>query len=204
MKKIVLTFVSCLALCACQPTANKENSAKADSDSISAATSNEPKEILPSVEARVKGIFTHICSSYNKCTENNGALSPKENFDSLYCTTQWNTMIAKIREEDEMYFDYDYWCEGQDFENLKFENVKVLSQDGQKATVSLDTYNMGEKTQRTLEMVYERDNWYIGDMISKNEYGETDIMKGIEEALAGSKKRGLTLNDKTRRYPTNG
>lgn len=131
------------------------------------------------VKARVVDIYEDVAATYNKSNE---ALDPNlpdsVDFDSKYCSEEWNNTLKEALlsqpDSDEIgVFDYDYWIQGQDYGDVSVSRVHVVSLDGDRAVVTLTVHNMGMDNEIRLNMVYERDDWYIDDIVDNVPPGST-------------------------------
>ena len=138
---------------------------------------------------RVSNIYKDVCDLYNAAQEDSNfdKLSEK-NFDSLYCSEEWNDLLSKVNQydmeqnTDEIgFFDFDYWIMGQDFQDMSFRDVKVLDMHDNGATVSLILVNMDSDIKLKLSMVYERGDWYIDNF--ENLSMEFELKNAMKEYL---------------------
>ena len=131
------------------------------------------------IEDRVNSMYKHVFSEYLKSRYD----LPTTNFDSIYYSQEFyhlDRMIGSIENQlgEPIIHDADYWVWGQDWcddLSVRVLNVEMLS--GKKAKVTINHHNCNDR-QLTLVMVYERNNWFIDDMI-----GQTSMRQGIIEEL---------------------
>jgi len=147
------------------------------------------------VKVRVERIYKHVAKAYNECNNSSDFTLPKENFDEIYCSEDWNTTLKKALESqpdsDEIgLFDYDYWITGQDFGNVSVSDVKVVKLEGDDALVMLSMHNLGSVTKINLKMVYERDNWFIDDMAEGFEYDSISSLKNYMRQYIEEHRKG--------------
>lgn len=139
------------------------------------------------IEDRVNSMYKHVFSEYLKSRYD----LPTTNFDSIYYSQEFyhlDRMIGSIENQlgEPIIHDADYWIWGQDWcddLSVRVLNVEMLS--GKKAKVTINHHNCNDR-QLTLVMVYERNNWFIDDMI-----GQTSMRQGIIEELESFKKEGI-------------
>lgn len=139
------------------------------------------------IEDRVNSMYKHVFSEYLKSRYD----LPTTNFDSIYYSQEFyhlDRMIGSIENQlgEPIIHDADYWVWGQDWcddLSVRVLNVEMLS--GKKAKVTINHHNCNDR-QLTLVMVYERNNWFIDDMI-----GQTSMRQGIIEELESFKKEGI-------------
>ena len=140
------------------------------------------------VEKRVNDIYNHVFSEYLK-----SVYPPSRNvFDSQYFSKDFyhlHKQIGSIENQikEPIVHDVDYWIGGQDWSNdLSFQVLSVEMLNEKKAEVSINIHNCGHDSKDKLVMIYERDNWYIDDMIGTSSWRE-----GILQSLEDCKKEGL-------------
>ncbi|MBR4793709.1 MAG: YARHG domain-containing protein [Bacteroidaceae bacterium] len=139
------------------------------------------------IEDRVNSMYKHVFSEYLKSRYD----LPTTNFDSIYYSQEFyhlDRMIGSIENQlgEPIIHDADYWVWGQDWcddLSVRVLNVEMLS--GKKAKVTINHHNCNDR-QLTLVMVYERNNWFIDDMID-----QTSMRQGIIEELESFKKEGI-------------
>ena len=69
---------------------------------------------------------------------------------------------------------------GQDFQDMSFHDVKVLSMNDNEATVSLTLVNLSD-IKLKLNMVYERGDWYIDNF--ENLSMEFELKNSMQEYI---------------------
>jgi hypothetical protein len=103
-----------------------------------------------------------------------------KNLAPLYCSKDWNVMLAAIAEADKDkdmgFFDADYWVMGQDYQDISADNIKVERQTEQEATAMLDLHNCGNVIQVRLSLVLEDGQWMIDNF--------EDVSNGLDWKLA--------------------
>jgi len=140
------------------------------------------------VEKRVTDIYNYVFSEYLK--SDNPPL--RYNFDSQYFSKDFfhlHDQISSFENQihEPIVHDVDYWICAQDWsKDLAFQVLSVEMVNEKTAEVSINIHNCGQDSKETLVMVYERDNWFIDDMI-----GSSSWRKGILEALEDIRKDGL-------------
>ena len=136
------------------------------------------------VQKRVEEIYDHVCSVYQKHYVDNESLW-KVNLDSLYYSEELyrlDCQIGALEEEmcEPIYHDVDSWIHAQDFpSDLAFRVLKVKMDGNKKAYVTINIHCFGNDTEEVLTMVYERDNWFIGDKFDGTM--KDDIKKLLKE-----------------------
>lgn len=139
------------------------------------------------VEKRVNDIYNHVFSEYLK-----SVYPPRNVFDSLYFSKDFyhlHKQIGSIENQikEPIVHDVDYWIGGQDWSNdLSFQVLSVEMLNEKKAVVSINIHNCGHDSKDKLVLTYERDNWFIDDMIGTSSWRE-----GILQSLEDCKKEGL-------------
>ena len=122
---------------------------------------------------RVNEIYTEVAKAY----PNEGELPPTNHLDSLYCSSEWNRMLAVIdsidsKLEGEMgFFDFDYWIMAQDYRDISADSVVVEKMNADSASVLIQLHNFNHVTHVRLEMVKENDLWMIDNFIDLKEFG---------------------------------
>ena len=122
------------------------------------------------VKQRVEAIYKEAYAAYT----NNDEDAPFPDLNSQFCSQDWNATVNAVLEidkknPDEMgFFDADYWVMGQDAaDKIHIKDVKVVDVSNTKATVEMTIANF-EPVSATLEMVFERGNWYIDNFIDRS------------------------------------
>ena len=140
------------------------------------------------VEKRVTDIYNHVFTEYLKSDN-----PPSRNvFDSQYFSKDFYNLHRQIGSienqiQEPIVHDVDYWICGQDWGNdLSFQVLSVEMLNEKKADVSINIHNCGNDSKNKLVMIFERDNWYIDDMIDISSWRE-----GILKSLEDCKKEGL-------------
>ena len=195
MKNPLLSLGACILLTACSSTPQRQ-SENVNYEPVSEPVNNYtlPEEVIVPEEEktydshskeyivqRVNDIYEYVL----KCKNSNCDIGP----DKKYCTIEWNRLLHEVDSlsTDYPYWDDDYWIMGQDIsEDLSFNNVHVLYLDGDTASASVTIHNFGD-TKVTLSLVYERDDWYIDNIISYHYYNgersENDRKTGMIEFI---------------------
>ena len=122
------------------------------------------------VKQRVEFIYNTVFAAYNKAAKEEQTSNkpvPTPNFDSKFCSQEWNKKLSKWEEiqekTGELIIGADYWVMGQDFSpNLQLKNVKVINVSGNRATVKVFFHNFKDTT-ATVKLVFERGDWFIDD-----------------------------------------
>ena len=139
------------------------------------------------VEKRVNDIYNHVFTEYLKSDN-----PPSRNFDLQYFSKDFyhlHRQIGSIEEQiqEPIVHDVDYWIWGQDWgDDLSFQVLSVEMVNEKKAEVSINIHNCGHDSKNKLVLTYERDNWFIDDMIGTSSWRE-----GIIKSLEDCKKDGL-------------
>lgn len=144
----------------------------------SAADTHSPEAITHRLDA----IYKHVLSSYGGHDDLNYGM-PTEDFDSIYCSTDYNATMDRIfdlADEDEVVVEADHWIQGQDWQQpMSCRVLKVYDINGDAAKADVVVHNFSDH-QLTLVLVYERGNWYIDDFISRyDDYDYDDQWRQI-------------------------
>lgn len=120
------------------------------------------------ITSRLNEIYNHVFAAYGD-HDAPGYGVPQEDFDSLFCSTAYNATMNRILDlagEDEIVVDSDHWIQGQDWElPLKFRVVKVYDIHDNTAKADVVVYNFRDH-ELTLELFFERGDWYVDNFIS--------------------------------------
>ena len=134
-------------------------------DSTNAETVNPADPEL--IANRVSSIYEAVATAYPEIRD----ITPStDSLDLAYCSSQWQTLVAMVNAKDaeemgvDHFFDADYWVMGQDFDKPTASNLNLVEQKGNHAVVDLDINNF-EVTHVRLELVNERGDWYIDNII---------------------------------------
>ncbi|MBQ9556813.1 MAG: DUF3828 domain-containing protein [Muribaculaceae bacterium] len=143
-------------------------------------------DTAPVVE-RVNDVYASVFEHYEFALQDSvdGTASPLDALDSMYCTADWNALLARVKYQDSRlgegvmgFMDADYWVMGQDWQYLALSDVKVTSMTDTTATVELNLHNCGQVIPVRLEMLLEADEWRIDNFIDvKNDFDWKVIMK---------------------------
>lgn len=150
---------------------------------------------------RVNEIYTEVAKAY----PNEGELPPVNYLDSLYCSSEWNRMLAIIDSIDSKldgeigFFDFDYWIMAQDYGDISADSVVVEKMEADSASVLIQLHNFNHITPVRLEMVKEQGIWMIDNFIDvPNEYNlKLNMKEYIEfnESLIETDSIGLVKED---------
>ncbi|MBQ7510149.1 MAG: hypothetical protein IJT53_04505 [Prevotella sp.] len=123
---------------------------------------------------RVQKIYANVTLFYNRldALRQNGEGGPTQwpDFDSLYCSEDWNRHVASVMDIDEKregetgFFEWDYWTCSKDYAFMYATDIETIDRTGDQGTVSLVLHNGDMKVPVLLNMVYERGDWYIDEM----------------------------------------
>ncbi len=170
MRKVILSMAMALLLVSCgggQASSTSEESASPASEKAAPATAQ--KKSNGDVLQRVEQIYQDVFSMYAEASEDESPVTDSP--DEKYCSKSWNELLAKVIEYDSThhpddigFFEADYWVMGQDFDKPTASNLNLVEQKGNHAVVDLDINNF-EVTHVRLELVNERGDWYIDNII---------------------------------------
>ena len=103
------------------------------------------------------------------------------NRDSVYCSKSYKELLAKAEEiaeeNEEPLLDYDHWTNSQDDNNFTCEVNKIKNMTDSTATVVIKAKNAGKPYNVTLNMRFERGDWFVDDFISDDGTGEKKYFK---------------------------
>ncbi len=138
------------------------------------------------VANRVDSIYQDVANVYNRSNESSEMSEVNAaDFDGKYCSEEWNATLNKALQcwpdsEELGLFEYDYWISGQDYGNVSISDVQVTRLEGDSATVTFKLHNLDDVNELRLQMVYERDNWYIDDIFDKYAF---DSIHGLKDYM---------------------
>ena len=96
--------------------------------------------------------------------------------------TQLSLCASKQSATDDLFFDYDFWINAQDAQDLKLNDVKVTDCNAQTATCEVSFQNMGSECKAIL-IVKKTSNgkWLIDDFIDPTD--KTSLRKAMDNYL---------------------
>lgn len=90
-------------------------------------------------------------------------------FSELYCSEEWNSLNRRVCNKEEesgnLFFDYDYWIDAQDYTSLRVDEVTVETLADNLAIVSVKLSDLEVQKKIYLVLCYERDDWFVNDFI---------------------------------------
>lgn len=172
MKKIMWIAVLAVAgLSACTAGGNVESDSEKSLDTVAVVES-------------VNRIYAGALKQYDEADVTKTII----NNDSLYCTADWNSWLARVKDYDAKhadgtvgFFEADYWIMGQDWGDLSVSDVKVTEMTDSTAIVQLNLHNLGNVTPVRLEMARENEQWKIDNFIDVAH--DVDWKAGMKEYL---------------------
>ena len=182
MKKLMMmtaVVAVVLMMSACGNKTNKSaGDAEVPADSVTQETveSSVDKHTEAYLRERVDSIyFNYKNPKYEKSGHRiyNGRFIDK---DSAYCSKSYKDLLAKAEaiaeENEEPLLDYDHWTNSQDDNNFTYEVGKISNMTDSTAVVKVKAKNAGKSYTITLNMRFERGDWYVDDFISDDGTGE--------------------------------
>ena len=156
MKKISLVIFVTVTLIACTGnTATNEQTGDQQTVIEQAATTSSDVEAI--IEKRLTDIYADAQQSMN-VLEN----------DKKYMSQEYNELQNRAIEIGEkidfVIIDADHWVQGQDVQDPSMSVKSITPVDATHATAVVTVINFGRPTEVTLQLVYERDNWFIDNM----------------------------------------
>ena len=140
------------------------------------------------ISSRVTLIYNSIFQNLNQfdslsieeIEESN--LQDGNDLEEMYCSDDWNSLRRRVEEkeseEEDLFFDYDYWIDAQDYCDLHLIKVKVESLCCDRSVVSVVIRNCGYLTKKYLELCYEHDDWFVNDFIDSFRGNMKDYLEG--------------------------
>ncbi len=155
-------------------------------DDTTVKTENQNPANPEIIMERVNAIYEAVAAAYPEVHD----ISPSnDELDDAYCSSEWNTLVQMVNSKDaetmgrEGFFDSDYWIMDQDWGKISISDVKVEVKDNEHANASFLLHNLGSATKVTLELVFERGEWLIGNFIdeTKKVNWKKSMTKHLEE-----------------------
>lgn len=134
---------------------------------------SQSRDTSPVIE-QVNDVYASVFEHYEFVLPDSvgGTASPFDVLDSMYCTADWNALLARVKAKDSRldegmmgFMAADHWVMGQDWQDLALSDVQVTSMTGTSATVELNLHNCGQVIPVRLEMLLEADGWRIDNFI---------------------------------------
>ena len=176
---VVLTMSACGGKTG--KTASDADSLQADSVAAETAEASVDKHTEAYLLERVDSIYFNY---KNPKYEKNGMRIYNGKFinrDSAYCSKSYKDLMAKAEEiaeeNEEPLLYYDHWTNSQDDNNFTCEVNKIKNMTDSTATVVIKAKNAGKPYNVTLNMRFERNDWYVDDFISDDGTGEKTYFK---------------------------
>ncbi len=170
-RKLCIAALAVAGMTACSPGGNVESEGEKELDTVA-------------VVERVNEIYADALKQYNEFDSTKSWI----NSDSLYCTTDWNSWLARVKDYDAKHADgmvgfleADYWVMGQDWGDLSVSDVKVTEMSDSTAMVQLNLHNLGNLIPVRLEMACEKGEWKIDNFI--DDAHDVDWKAGMKEYL---------------------
>ena len=102
------------------------------------------------------------------------------NRDSAYCSKSYKELLDKAgdiaEENEEPLLDYDHWTNSQDDNNFTCKVGIIEHMTDSTAIVNVKAKNFGKSYNITLNMRFERGDWYVDDFISDGGYSEKKLL----------------------------
>ena len=181
MKQFLMSIAAVAVVLMMSACGGKTNKSASDSDSVP-ADSVEVQEA--SIDKHTEDYLRERVDSFYSVYKNpkyeksghriyNGKFV---NRDSAYCSKSYKDLMAKAEEiaeeNEEPLLDYDHWTNSQDDNNFTYEVGKISNMTDSTAVVKVKAKNAGKPYTITLNMRFERGDWYVDDFISDDGTGE--------------------------------
>ena len=173
MKKIIIVCCMFTVIFGCGNKKSNiipEGNDAPETEDIAVKTEQQNSADPEVITERVKAIYEAVAAAYPEVHD----ISPSNDvLDDTYCSSEWNTLVQMVNAKDaekmgrEAFFDSDYWIMGQDWGKISISDVKVEVKDNQHATANFLLHNLDTATKVTLELIFERGEWYIGNFIDE-------------------------------------
>ena len=185
MKNVAIIALAIACLCACSGP-----------NSTGSTTGASPDSAV--VIQQVNEIYEKVIEYYDRTGGSQAvapdALSLTGTLDSLYCTQDWNSCVARVNAYDAShndgmmgFFDADYWIMGQDWKDLSVSDVRLVSMTDSTATVELNLHNCGHVTAVRLAMAHNQGEWRIDNFIDAT--SGYDWKAGMKEYLVNNQNK---------------
>lgn len=107
---------------------------------------------------------------------------------SVYLTRKFNSTLEQTKRkqwaEDDLFLEYDYWINAQDFTAIDKFDVEITECKDNNAKANVKFKNLGEMTTITLRLEYDEEigNWLIADFIDNE--GKASLLENMIEFLS--------------------
>ena len=131
------------------------------------------------IRDRVQHIYFEVTHFYNQLgalREDVGGPTEWPDFDHLYCSEAWNKVVDALQHSEALSSATEkqhpeslpttgsYWLGVPGLGFLYINKVEVIDHTGDQGTVSLVLHNGDAAVPVLLNMVYERDDWFIDNI----------------------------------------
>ena len=123
--------------------------------------------------------------------------------DSAFCTQRYYSLLQRASQLSGktgfVFLDYNHWIMGQDSSpDCSFTAKKIDINTDSTAVVEMDIRNFGQHNPVTLELRYERGDWYVDDFVSydgteQNKYSEIKVMENFIMEEQKIREKGMAL-----------
>lgn len=173
MRNKFLTIVCCTTLALGASACGSKATPAANAATATASDSGKIKEdSTAEVSRRIHDIYSEVFAQYNKSQE---TLRMPNIDESLYCSKAWIADKQAVRRAEENHpgemgcFEYDYWVQGQDWNELSFGDIRPTRVTTEKADATITVHNMGETAEVRLKLVKENGRWMIDNIDNARE-----------------------------------
>ena len=207
MKKIIIIAAIALlaASCAKHPS---ENTASADTDTTATAGiaeadsidaqfySNAEEEDQQVLAAEVTLRAHYILDQMEKAYSKNAEMSGRD-IERLYTSASWKRLLQQVDSVDRLtpeyigFFDHDYFCQCQDYENIYFTSrseatLEIRPNEPMRAYVNYEIVNFEQYTPMTMVLVNEDgewniDNFFVSEVDNDGNVVQTNMRTLMEE-----------------------
>ncbi|MCC6919302.1 MAG: DUF3828 domain-containing protein [Alphaproteobacteria bacterium] len=116
----------------------------------------------------IRDLYERYYAALTTLDTDSGASMPSEfEFGAIadrYFAPALAARFKRALESEEPVFDWDFFINGQDYQDLKIVSVDTQTDDGAKATVSIVTSNTGQQSTTGYDLVKEGGTWKIADI----------------------------------------
>jgi len=116
----------------------------------------------------IRDLYQRYYAALTSLDTDSGASMPAEfEFGAIadrYFAPALAARFKRALDSEEPVFDWDFFINGQDYQDLKIISVDTQTNDGAKATVSIVTSNTGQQSTTGYDLVKDGDGWKIVDI----------------------------------------
>ena len=123
-----------------------------------------------------------------------GNIELRIDLNEAFCSTDWNRLINEINKNDAQkhegevgFFEYDYWLQAQDYENVSISEPNIDFASADSATVNFVLHNLGTETPMQLVFINENGKWVVDNIMNKSK-DAVDMKQEMNKYLSEEQK----------------